>query len=144
MPKTVFGEKKKPEYDKTGRKASRERRSRKRQQVQPGTMADEIDKAQQYQYEYIQKMEIIERFLTTKNETLKIHNNMLSEDNENLKMKNKKLKTQILLISKQTYRWLQQKDAISAKYKIKKMKALHTTQANVETLLQASEVAEEQ
>ena len=31
-----------------------------------------------------------------------------------------------------------------AKYKIKKMKALHTTQANVETLLQAAEVAEEQ
>jgi hypothetical protein len=39
MPKIVFGEKKKSEYDKTGRKASRERRSRKRQQVQPGTMA---------------------------------------------------------------------------------------------------------
>ena len=142
MPKTVFGEKKKPEYDKTGRKASRERRSRKRQQVQPGTMADEIDKAQQYQYEYIQKMEVLERFLMTENETLKSHNNMLSEDNENLKMKNKKLKTQILLISKQTYRWLQQKDAISAKYQ--RMRVLHTAQVNVKTLLQAAEVAEDQ
>ena len=59
-----------------------------------------------------------------------------------LKKKNKKLQKQNKLISKQAYKWFQQKKAYKEKYQ--KMKALHTAQANVETLLQAAEVAEEQ
>ena len=64
------------------------------------------------------------------------------EENETLKKKNKKLKKQNKLISKQAYKWFQQKKAYKEKYR--RMKALHTAQVNVETLLQATEVAEDQ
>jgi hypothetical protein len=53
---------------------------------------------------------------------------------------NKKLQNQNKLISKQAYKWFQQKKAYKEKYQ--RLKVLHTTQVNVDTLLQAAEVEE--
>jgi hypothetical protein len=73
---------------------------------------------------------------------LRTQSHKKQEENDTLKKKNKKLQKQNKLISKQAYKWFQHKKAYKEKYQ--KMKSLHTAQENVETLLQAAEVAEDQ
>jgi hypothetical protein len=90
----------------------------------------------------IKEIEVLERYIKTENEMLRTQSHKTQEENDTLKKKNKKLQKQNKLISKQAYKWFQQKKAYKEKYQ--KMKALHTAQANVETLLQAAEVAEDQ
>jgi hypothetical protein len=90
----------------------------------------------------IKEIEVLERYIKTENEMLRTQSHKTQEENDTLKKKNKKLQKQNKLISKQAYKWFQQKKAYKEKYQ--KMKALHTAQVNVETLLQATEVAEDQ
>jgi hypothetical protein len=90
----------------------------------------------------IKEIEVLERYIKTENEMLRTQSHKTQEENETLKKKNKKLQKQNKLISKQAYKWFQQKKAYKEKYQ--RMKALHTAQVNVETLLQAAEVAEDQ
>jgi hypothetical protein len=90
----------------------------------------------------IKEIEILERYIKTENEMLRTQSHRTQEENDSLKKKNKKLQKQNKLISKQAYKWFQQKKVYKEKYQ--KMKALHTVQTNVETLLQAAEVAEDQ
>ena len=90
----------------------------------------------------IKEIEVLERYIKTKNEMLRTQSHKTQEENETLKKKNKKLQKQNKLISKQAYKWFQQKKVDKEKYQ--RMKALHTAQVNVETLLQALEVAEDQ
>jgi hypothetical protein len=90
----------------------------------------------------IKEIEVLERYTKKKNEMLRTQSHRTQEENDTLKKKTKKLQKQNKLISKQAYKWFQQKKAYKEKYQ--NMKALHTAQANVETLLQAAEVAEEQ
>jgi hypothetical protein len=89
----------------------------------------------------IKEIEVLERYIKTENEMLRTQSHKTQEENETLKKKNKKLQKQNKLISKQAYKWFQQKKAYKEKYQ--RMKALHTAQVNVETLLQAAEVAED-
>jgi hypothetical protein len=89
----------------------------------------------------IKEIEVLERYLKTKNEMLRTQSHKTQEENEKLKKRNKKLQNQNNLISKQEYRSFQQKKAYKAKYQ--RLKVLHTTQANVDTLLQEAEVAED-
>ena len=63
---------------------------------------------------------------------LRTQSHKTREENEKLKKKNKKLQNRNKLISEQAY-----------KEKYKRLKVLHTTQANVDTLLQVAEVAED-
>ena len=72
---------------------------------------------------------------------LRTQSHKTQEENDTLKKNNNKLQKQNKLISKQAYKWFQQKNAYKEKYQ--RMKALHTTQVNVETLLQVAEVAED-
>jgi hypothetical protein len=72
---------------------------------------------------------------------LRTQSHKTHEENETLKKKNKKLQKKNKLISKQAYKWFQQKKAYKEKYQ--RMKALHTARVNVETLLQAAEVEED-
>jgi hypothetical protein len=88
----------------------------------------------------IKEYEVLERYIKTENEMLRTQSHKTQEENETLKKKNKNLQKQNKLISKQAYKWFQQKKAYQEKYQ--RMKALHTTQVNVETLLQATEVVE--
>jgi hypothetical protein len=90
----------------------------------------------------IKEIEVLERYIKTENEMLRTQSHKTQEENETLKKKNKKLQKQNKLISKQAYKWFQQKKAYKEKYQ--RMKALHTAQVNVETLLQVAEVAEDQ
>jgi hypothetical protein len=90
----------------------------------------------------IKEIEVLERYIKTENEMLRTQSHRTQEENDSLKKKNKKLQKQNKLISKQAYKWFQQKKVYKEKYQ--KMKALHTVQTNVETLLQAAEVAEDQ
>jgi hypothetical protein len=90
----------------------------------------------------IKEIEVLERYIKTENEMLRIQSHRTQEENDSLKKKNKKLQKQNKLISQQAYKWFQQKKVYKEKYK--KMKALQTVQTNVETLLQAAEAAEEQ
>jgi hypothetical protein len=90
----------------------------------------------------IKEIEVLERYIKIENEMLRNKSHKTQEENETLKKKNKKLQKQNKLISKQAYKWFQQKKAYKEKYQ--RMKALHTAQVNVETLLQATEVAEDQ
>jgi hypothetical protein len=90
----------------------------------------------------IKEIEVLEIYIKTENEMLRTQSHRTQEENDSLKKKNKKLQKQNKLISKQAYKWFQQKKVYKEKYQ--KMKALHTVQTNVETLLQATEVAEDQ
>jgi hypothetical protein len=90
----------------------------------------------------IKEIEVLERYIKTENEMMRTQSHRTQEENDSLKKKNKKLQKQNKLISKQAYKWFQQKKVYKEKYQ--KMKALHTVQKNVETLLQAAEVAEDQ
>jgi hypothetical protein len=90
----------------------------------------------------IKEIEVLERYIKTKNEMLRTQSHKTQKENDTLKKKNKKLQKQNKLISKQAYKWFQQKKVSKEKYQ--KMKALHTVQENVETLLQAAEVVEDQ
>jgi hypothetical protein len=86
----------------------------------------------------IMEIEVLERYIKTENEMLRTQSHKTQEENETLNKKNKKLQNQNKLISKHPYKWFQQKKAYKEKYQ--RMKALHTAQVNVETLLQAIEV----
>jgi hypothetical protein len=55
------------------------------------------------------------------------------EENEKLSKKKNKLQKRNKRISEQAYKWLQQKQAYKEKYK--RLKVLHTAQANVDKLL---------
>ena len=90
----------------------------------------------------IKEIEVLERYIKTENEMLITQSHKTQEENDTLKKKNKKLQKHNKLISKQAYKWFQQKKAYKEKYQ--RMKALHTAQVNVETLLQVVEVAEYQ
>ena len=89
----------------------------------------------------IKEIEVLERYIKTENEMLRTQSHRTQEENDSLKKKNKKLQKQNKLISKQDYKWFQQKKVYKEKYQ--KMKALHTVKENVETLLQAAEIAED-
>ena len=87
------------------------------------------------------EIEVLERFLKTENEMLRTQSHKTHEENEKLKKNNKNLQKRNKLISEQAYKWLQQKKAYKVKYQ--RLKVLHTTEANVDTLLQAAKVAED-
>ena len=72
---------------------------------------------------------------------LRTQSHKTNEENEKLKKKKNKLQKRNKLISEQAYKWLQQKQAYKEKYK--RLKVIHTSQANVDTLLQATEVEED-
>jgi hypothetical protein len=81
----------------------------------------------------IKEIEVLERYLKTENVMLRTQIHKTHEENEKLKKKNKKLQKRNKLISEQAYKWPQQMKSYKVKYQ--RLKVLHTTQANVDTLL---------
>ena len=102
---------------------------------------DKKDKKIKKMKKKIKEIEVLERYLKTKNEMLRTQSHKNQEENETLKKNNKKLQNKNKLISKQAYKWFQQKKAYKEKYQ--RLKVLHTAQANVDTLLQAKKVAKD-
>ena len=63
-------------------------------------------------------------------EKLKIEMKELELENERLRKKNRKLRVQNIQISKQAYKWYQEKRAFKAKYQ--RLKVLHAAQVSID------------
>jgi len=57
----------------------------------------------------VQKLQVLERFIKTENESLRVHSVRIMEENDNLKGENEQLKKENILLEKQAYKWFKQK-----------------------------------
>ena len=74
-------------------------------------------------------------------EKLKLEMKELELENERLRKKNRNLRVQNIQISKQGYKWYQQKRALKDKYK--RLKVLHEAQVSVDASSQTREMSED-
>ena len=65
----------------------------------------------------------------------------LELENERLRKKNRKLRVQNIQISKQAYKWYQQKRTLKTKYH--RLKVLHAAQVSVDASSQIGEMSED-
>ena len=74
-------------------------------------------------------------------EKLKLEMKELEFENERLRKKNRNLRVQNIQISKQAYKWYQQKRSLKAKYQI--LKVLHVAQVGIDASSQTGELSED-
>ena len=74
-------------------------------------------------------------------EKLKLEMKELEWENERLRKKNKKLGVQNIQISKQAYKWYQQKRSLKAKYQ--RLKVIHVAQVGIDASSQTGELSKD-